>query len=754
MIPVKLELKNFLSYKKEILDFTKLDPITLIVGVNGEESSNEESNGSGKSSLLDSVEWVTYGRVRGVFNKDLVKDDIIHKDQNGVISDFARVVYIFELEKIFYKIIREKNYDGATVLELFTSADNIKWKNFTLSAGVNKRSGKKESSISRTQERINDILNANCDLFINSVFFEQQNTNTFALSKQGERVELLREALYLEKWIDYGKEAKSNLIKIERELYGVKYSLDQENSNEILEKINELKETCKDFDKNCKIYNVELQEYIENLKKLDVIYQKSLTDIKEKENQEEKIDTLQGNLDVLLEQFKLFEIDILDEEEIIKKTQLSIGGQNEIVEKTQDSINSINKELENIVIDKNNYLKERDSIRDDISTIKAKKQQMIIDRDEEKGTCPINDPKCYLSSQEAKEKRKNVINAKLFKINGNITRCQKKLKTLEENIKDQKDQKDKKEKSQNKLKEGYQILKEHSIIVDPLFEKIKDSKIRLVKIYKQKDLLKEEIFKVEEIIKEANNKLENFEISEEDISKINLKINLENEEKENLREKIIDYQTLKVKTETNIEILERKINELKELEIKFKKLNEKFEVLNFIVKMVTKDIPYQLIEAAIPEIEIYAQEFIDHLSGGRMNIFLTTQKELKKKDKETKEILKTDEFNMLVEIDGIKKKYSLCSGGEKTRADIAIHLAYSAFIINRSGAKLQTLFLDEVASALDKDGKNNLISLLNKLIKEYNFKSIFLISQDVSLNKKFDSVLTIKKTNEGSKVYL
>ncbi|MDO9121512.1 MAG: AAA family ATPase, partial [Anaerolineaceae bacterium] len=54
MIPVRLQIKGFLSYYDPVdIDFTGFD-MACISG----------SNGAGKSSLLDAITWVLFGEAR------------------------------------------------------------------------------------------------------------------------------------------------------------------------------------------------------------------------------------------------------------------------------------------------------------------------------------------------------------------------------------------------------------------------------------------------------------------------------------------------------------------------------------------------------------------------------------------------------------------------------------------------------------------------------------------------------------------
>ena len=75
MIPQQLTLKNFLSYQDTTLDFRGLHT-ACICG----------ANGAGKSSLLEAITWVLWGKSRADS-----EDDVLH---NG--SDYVRVDFLFE----------------------------------------------------------------------------------------------------------------------------------------------------------------------------------------------------------------------------------------------------------------------------------------------------------------------------------------------------------------------------------------------------------------------------------------------------------------------------------------------------------------------------------------------------------------------------------------------------------------------------------------------------------------------------------
>src|SRR5574341_2119281 len=100
MIPLKLELTNFLPYKApDPLDFSGLH-VACLAG----------DNGAGKSSLLDAMTWALWGRARAKTDEEL-----IHQGASEM-----RVAFTFALQGQAYQVIRQKKGGrrGGGALEL------------------------------------------------------------------------------------------------------------------------------------------------------------------------------------------------------------------------------------------------------------------------------------------------------------------------------------------------------------------------------------------------------------------------------------------------------------------------------------------------------------------------------------------------------------------------------------------------------------------------------------------------------------
>ena len=157
-------------------------------------------------------------------------------------------------------------------------------------------------------------------------------------------------------------------------------------------------------------------------------------------------------------------------------------------------------------------------------------------------------------------------------------------------------------------------------------------------------------------------------------------------------------------------------------------------------------VPALLIEQALPEIELKANELLDRLSDGQMSIRFVTQAEYKDKKrddlKETLDIQISDAAGM--------RDYEMYSGGEAFRVNFAIRLALSEVLAQRKGARLQTLVIDEGFGSQDVQGRQRLIEAIN-LVRN-DFAKILVITHLDELKDVFPTRIEVEKTDHGSTV--
>ena len=157
-------------------------------------------------------------------------------------------------------------------------------------------------------------------------------------------------------------------------------------------------------------------------------------------------------------------------------------------------------------------------------------------------------------------------------------------------------------------------------------------------------------------------------------------------------------------------------------------------------------VPALLIEQALPEIEMKANEILGRLSDDSMHLHFETQaryKDEKRKDlRETLEIQVSDGAGL--------RDYEMYSGGEAFRVNFAIRLALSEVLAQRKGARLQMLVIDEGFGSQDTLGRQRLIQAINAV--KGDFAKILVITHLEELKDAFPTRIEVEKGEGGSEV--
>jgi exonuclease SbcC len=157
-------------------------------------------------------------------------------------------------------------------------------------------------------------------------------------------------------------------------------------------------------------------------------------------------------------------------------------------------------------------------------------------------------------------------------------------------------------------------------------------------------------------------------------------------------------------------------------------------------------VPAMLIEQALPEIETKANQILDRLSAGGMNVRFVTQQQYK--DSKRKDLRETLDIQIS---DGAgTREYEMFSGGEAFRINFAIRLALSEVLAQRAGARLQTLVIDEGFGSQDEAGRQRLIEAIN-LVRP-DFAKILVITHVEQLKDAFPTRIEVDKGARGSTV--
>jgi exonuclease SbcC len=172
MIPIKLNISGFLSYRDPVeIDFTRFS----VASISG-------ANGAGKSSLLDAFTFALFGKARNR-GEALVN---MHPEVQA-----AEVTLTFEYEGNVYRVQRVQPREKGSLLEFQIRNAEGNWKPLT------------ERTLRDTDQRIQETLRLDYDTFVNASFFLQDKADQFTQQQPTERKKILGNILGLEVWEQY-----------------------------------------------------------------------------------------------------------------------------------------------------------------------------------------------------------------------------------------------------------------------------------------------------------------------------------------------------------------------------------------------------------------------------------------------------------------------------------------------------------------------------------------------------------------------
>jgi len=225
MIPLKIELKNFLSYGRGIQKIEFKDyPLICLSG----------KNGHGKSALLDAMTWALWGQARKISGAVKADAGLLRLGQTQMM-----VCLEFEFNRNIYKVRREytKTYGKPIVLLDFELFDKEKDKFISLT----------DKTIKLTEKKIEGLVGLDFDTFINTAFLRQGQANEFSKKSPKERKQILANILGFSRYDELqklssdqarnyneGKKVSSKLIEQMKKEIEKEEEIEQEQKKESL----------------------------------------------------------------------------------------------------------------------------------------------------------------------------------------------------------------------------------------------------------------------------------------------------------------------------------------------------------------------------------------------------------------------------------------------------------------------------------------------------------------------------------------
>ena len=199
LIPLKLSLQNFLSYKDEInpLDLEGVH-VACLCG----------DNGHGKSALIDAITWVIWGYARGKS-----QDSLIHFGENDMWVELE-----LQARDTRYKVIRRHSRSSRRGTN---SKTDLQLQLLTAS-GFEPITG---NSIRETQFHLQQLIGMDYDTFINSALLLQGRADEFTNKSPGERKEILGKILRLNFYDYLQDKCRKQVIELDRSARDIEASL-------------------------------------------------------------------------------------------------------------------------------------------------------------------------------------------------------------------------------------------------------------------------------------------------------------------------------------------------------------------------------------------------------------------------------------------------------------------------------------------------------------------------------------------------
>ncbi len=695
MIPLRLKLSGFLSYRDPVeVDFSGFD-LACISG----------QNGAGKSSLLDAMTWALFGQARK-------RDEAVVNLQ----SKSAEVTFTFAYENNTYRVIRSLPRGKTTLLEFQILDDGPLTMDDKTRSTVNRPSSGvwrplTEHTNRETQARIEQALRLDYDTFINVSFFLQGRADQFAQQTPTRRKEILGNILGLEVWEVYKeraaklrKDIESNLAAVDGRIQEIEAELAEEEPRK--QKLKELEAQSKQLSAVRKTQ----ESALENLRKA-------------------------AASQVAAEKARLEE-----ERRSLKEQEKAAGDQASAIHDLtvrMESVQNLLNEAEGKVVKRGDLEADRSAAREQHAKLEAENKYLKTVMDElkvrieqlkvaEGATCPL----CgQVLSEEHRRSTLKQLNAEGKEKGDRFRANRTSLDDLAKRIAGY-------ELQISKIENAERERLAHSNLVTQLAERIGTMRnsIESWEAVGAKRLKKIETLLVsKEYAVETQQPAADLDEAERTLSDLQEQENRLNQEVGAARQKVAVLDDLR----------KRK----KKLEVERGELGLQSGRYKTLERAFGKDgVPALLIEQALPEIEMKANEILGRLSDDAMHLHFETQ--AKYKDEKRKDLRETLEIQVS---DGAgERDYEMFSGGEAFRVNFAIRLALSEVLAQRKGARLQMLVIDEGFGSQDTQGRQRLIQSINAV--RADFAKILVITHLDELKDAFPTRIEVEKTETGSTV--
>ena len=741
-------MKNFLSYEEESFDFSKITCAT----VTGE-------NGAGKSSFCtDAITFALYGFGTKGGPKEL--DNYVRKG-----ADSGTVEFLFELGDEKFKVIRTRSITkGKTSLSFFTiNSDGVE---------IPLGNGK----VTDTQKLIESTLHMNYRTFSSSAMVAQGKSGMFTEGMtDNERKEALIEIMDIDSWAGIGEEAAERIRNLKAEIRSIQSLIDNAQLDDIgflkqqeqgirsrmketeaLEK--EKKKVAEaNHDAAFRSENIlkeadEIASSIEENKKMISSKEKqalSASSSKRKaENELSSLKEKRAGAEKLVASRDKVESDYAawaEADALVKE-----------LEEKKMSILQKGQELQRVIQDGKTWNSAHENLlkQADIHIENRRKQAEALESVPCAGNDALTSSCRFLSmARQAKdellkfEERKAKIEKDENPHREEYVRVNAEYKKMEAGFSEKRLAKAKKElvsfAGADKRKQSLDMALERMSLLD---DAIRSKKDEIAERAEQEKTVSEELDALKEKAEILSKKEEAKKAEAESLKEKAAAYAGAQAELEKLEASMKSLELDLFRVQAKAEQAEKSAKEAEERKKKLLSLQDKLSTASLLVDACSKKsgVPAFIVENAVPEIEDSANDMLDRMTDGKLELRFSMQEDSKTK--------KTVQETLRVKVSyyGVERDYETFSGAEKFIIDLSIRIALSKFLAHRAGTSMQLFVLDEGVSCADETNREEIMDAIRSITGE--FKKILFVTHITELKDIFDQRIVVTKDSHGSHI--
>lgn len=696
MIPLELELKNFLAYRDPgPLNFDGIR-IACLAG----------PNGAGKSSLLDAITYALWGKAR-----TNSPDDLVHQGQENM-----SVSLTFEHTGVRYRVMRQRKTGkrGESLLEFQAwDPETESWRSLS------------EATIRATQARIDSLLRLDYETFVNSAFLLQGRADEFTTKTPNQRKQVLSNILGLSLWETYEARAKEQLNRSQAEIQridGRLEEIDRELSrrDEYQSELATAEATAQKVEE--KLANAERQwTHLEQIRS--------------------QLSSLQQRITDLIKRTGRTEAEIAEAKQELHSLQAQAD--KDALEAALGELKASLGKLEPLDAHQIQVTEEISSLSTETAHLKGINAALIPETEPIKGRIgtleSATEPVCPTCGQSLTEDHRKQL---LKDLNLEVENRRSKFRDNRELI----------QKHETRLAELneeiagiHQSLSEKTNLEKRVIElqtalgraeeaagRVGNLELRITRWTEEIQLDRNRLSALEKEKATSEDKLADTSLTQKDVEQLRLEKRMADERVGGARQQLATLSTLK-------ELQEKLLAERASLA-------EDHGIYDALRNAFSKrGVPAMIIETAVPELERSANDLLRRMTEGRMAVRIETQREIKSGEtREALDIIISDELGT--------RPYDLYSGGETFRINFAIRIALSKLLARRAGAQLRSLYIDEGFGTQDTIGREQLVAAINSI--QDDFDLILVITHIDEMKDAFPARIEVMKTPQGSQFQL